>query len=266
MEVASKPLMGSIDPLVLTFWRFLSGIAVLCAYIAIRGKRPNLSPGQVGVLAIMGILNTFLSMSLLQMAVKHTTASRAAAVFCANPVFVVLIAAALGWEKLTRRKTLGLFLGISGLFLLTGLHKMKIDSGTVYALLASIAFAVYIILGRKAALKSDAVWVNIVSFAFGIAALAAWLGIKGVSISPKPLMAELPLFLFLGIGVSGLGYVTFISAIKKLGAGKASSIFLLKPAVATLFAVLITGETVSFLFISGLLIAGAGGYLIVEKR
>ena len=94
---------------------------------------------------------------------------------------------------------------------------MKIDSGTVYALLASIAFAVYIILGRKAALKSDAVWVNIVSFAFGIAALAAWLGIKGVSISPKPLMAELPLFLFLGIGVSGLGYVTFISAIKKLG-------------------------------------------------
>ena len=43
MEVISKPLMGLIDPLVLTFWRFVCGIAVLGIVMAIRRKKLSLS-------------------------------------------------------------------------------------------------------------------------------------------------------------------------------------------------------------------------------
>jgi drug/metabolite transporter (DMT)-like permease len=266
MEVVSKPLMGFVDPLVLTLWRFVCGIVVLGAVMVFRRDKVNLSRGQVAVLALMGVLNTFLSMSLLQLAVKHTAASRAAAVFCSNPVFVVLLAALLGWEKFTKRKVLGLFLSVCGLLLVTDMHLIKIDAGTVYALLASIAFAAYILLGRKASLNTDPVTVNVLSFAFGITALALWLGVKGVSVNPEPLFRELPTFLFLGIGVSGLGYVTFISAIKKMGAGNASAIFLLKPAVATLLAILFINETFEIDFVIGLLLAGTGSYLVAGKR
>lgn len=266
MEVVSKPLMGSIDPLVLTFWRFVCGIAVLGIVMVVRRKKVKLSPGKVSVLALMGILNTFMSMSFLQLAVKNTEASRAATVFCSNPVFVVIIAAILGWEKCTKRKSLGLLLGLSGLVLVTGMHTMKVDTGTIYALLASITFALYILLGRKASLSTDPITVNVISFAFGLAALAVWLVAKGVPMSPAPLQSELPSFLFMGIGVSGLGYVTFITAIRKLGAGNASTIFLLKPAVATVLAIVLIGETVSLHFIIGLLLAGAGSYLIAGKR
>ncbi|MCD4708297.1 MAG: DMT family transporter [Candidatus Sabulitectum sp.] len=266
MEVASKPLMGSIDPLVLTFWRFVCGIVVLGIVMAARRKKVRLSAGEVSILALMGILNTFMSMSFLQLAVKNTEASRAATIFGSNPVFVVVIAAILGWEKFTKRKSLGLFLGISGLVIVTGMHTMSIDTGTVYALLASITFAVYILLGRKASLTTDPITVNVISFAFGLFALAVWLAAKGVPMNPEPLISELPSFLFLGIGVSGLGYVTFISAIRKLGAGKTSTIFLLKPAIATVLAILILGETVTTNFIIGLLLAGAGSYLVAGKR
>lgn len=266
MEVASKPLMGLIDPLVLTFWRFVCGIVVLGIVMAARRKKVRLSTGEVSTLALMGILNTFMSMSFLQLAVKNAEASRAATIFGSNPVFVVIIAAILGWEKFTKRKSLGLFLGISGLVIVTGMHTMSIDTGTVYALLASITFAVYILLGRKASLTADPITVNVISFAFGLAALAAWLIAKGVPMSPAPLISELPSFLFLGIGVSGLGYVTFISAIRKLGAGKTSTIFLLKPAVATVLAILLLRETVTTNFIIGLLLAGAGSYLVAGKR
>jgi drug/metabolite transporter (DMT)-like permease len=266
MEVASKPLMGSIDPLVLTFWRFVCGIAVLGIAMVFRRRKMSLSPGKLVVLALMGILNTFMSMSFLQLAVKNTEACRAATIFGSNPVFVVLIAAILGWEKFSNRKGAGLLLGITGLVLVTGMYTLKMDTGTMYALLASVTFAVYIILGRKASHTGDPISVNVVSFAFGITALAVWLQIKGISLSPVPLRAELPSFLFLGIGVSGLGYVTFLTAIKKLGAGNASTIFLLKPAVATVLAIVFLRETVTYNFVAGMLLAGIGSYLVVGKR
>lgn len=265
MEVASKPLMGSVDPLVLTFWRFVCGTAVLGIVMIIRKKKVDLTFRKVSVLALMGVLNTFLSMSFLQLAVKNTEASRAATIFGSNPVFVILIAAIIGWEKFTRRKGSGLLLGVAGLIMVTGMYTLKIDSGTIYALLASITFALYIILGRKASLSTDPITVNVISFAFGLAALAIWLIARGIPMSPAPLGSEMPSFLFLGIGVSGLGYVTFITAIRKLGAGKASTIFLLKPAVATTLAILLLGETITTSFVIGLLLAGAGSFLVAGR-
>lgn len=265
MEVASKPLMGSIDPLVLTFWRFVCGTAVLGIVMLVRRKKVNLSLRKVSLLALMGILNTFMSMSFLQLAVKNTEACRAATIFGSNPVFVVLIAAAIGWEKFTKRKGAGLFLGVAGLILVTGMYTLNIDSGTMYSLLASITFALYIILSRKASLSSDPITVNVISFAFGLAALAIWLIASGIPMSPAPLKSEMASFLFLGIGVSGLGYVSFITAIKKLGAGRASTIFLLKPAVATILAMIMLGESVTLNFVIGLLLAGAGSVLVAGK-
>ncbi len=265
MEVASKPLMGSIDPLVLTFWRFVCGGAVLGIVMLIRKKRVDLTFRKVLVLALMGILNTFLSMSFLQLAVKNTEACRAATIFGSNPVFVVLIAAVIGWEKYTKRKGTGLLLGVAGLILVTGMYTLKIDSGTIYALLASITFALYIILSRKASLNTDPITVNVISFAFGLTALAVWLIASGISMSPAPLKSEIPSFLFLGIGVSGLGYVAFMVAIRKLGAGNVSTVFLLKPAVATVLAILFLGERITTSFVIGLLLAGAGSYLVAGK-
>ncbi len=80
--------------------------------------------------------------------------------------------------------------------------------------------------------------------------------------SPVPLFRELPVFLFMGIGVSGMGYIAFMRTIKRLGAGNASTIFLLKPAVTTLLAVLLLGERVTLHFGTGLLLAGAGSWLV----
>ncbi len=262
MEVASKPLMGSVDPLVLTLWRFLSGAAVLGTVLLLKRRPLGMKWRSVAPLALMGVLNTFLSMSLLQLAVKHTTASRAATIFCSNPVFVVVAASLMGWEKLSGKRILGLLLGVGGLVLVTGLHRMSVDSGTIYALLASITFALYMIIGRRASLKLDPLVINTLSFLFGTAALSGWLLLRGVSLSPQPLFRELPVFLFMGIGVSGIGYMTFMGTIRKMGAGNASTIFLLKPAVTTLLAVALLGEGVSLHFAAGLLLAGAGSWLV----
>ncbi len=264
MEVFSKPLMGTVDPMVLTFWRFACGLAVVGSFMAAR-RKPLPGRRSLLILAAMGILNTFLSMALLQLAVKHTQAARAAAVFCANPVLVVILARLLGWESLERRRIAGLFTGIAGLVLVTGAHRLTVDRGTVYALLAAVTFALYTVLGRKASLRTDPFTVNGVSFAFGLAGLAAWLLLRGVSLSPAPLVPHLPVFVYLGAGVSGLGYISYISTIRKVGAGNASTMFLMKPAVATVLAVILIDEVPTLHFAAGLLLTAAGSWLVTRK-
>jgi len=258
--------MGSVDPLVLTLWRFVLGTVVLGVVMLARGKTVSLSRRSVLLLALMGVLNTFLSMSLLQMAVKNTSAARAATIFCSNPILVVLLASVLRWEKLTGRRIAGLSLGFTGLVLVTGAHRLTLDPGTVYALLASLTFALYILVGRKASLDTDAVAVNVVSFTFGIAVLFLWLMFSGTDISPGPLFEHLPSFIFVGAGVSGLGYIAFIATIRKMGAGNASTIFLLKPAVATILAIVLIKEPVSPQFLAGLTLSGAGSWLVTSSK
>lgn len=264
MEVFSKPLMGTVDPMVLTFWRFACGLAVVGSFMAAK-RKPLPDRRSLLILAVMGLLNTFLSMALLQLAVKHTQAARAASVFCFNPVIVVVLAWVMGWEKLGRRRIVGLLIGSAGLILVTGAHRMAVDRGTVYALLAAAAFSLYTILGRKASLKADPFTVNTVSFAFGLAGLAAWLLLNGVSLSPAPLGPHLPVFLHLGAGVSGLGYVAYISTIKTMGAGNASTMFLMKPAVATVLAIAIINEAPTLHFAAGLLLSAAGSWLVSRR-
>lgn len=265
MEVVSKPLMGSVDPLVLTFWRFVCGLLVLSAAMLLRGRRLRLGGRQLAMLATMGLLNTFASMSLLQLAVRHTNASRAATIFCSNPVLVVALAALLGWERWSIRKAVGLVLGVAGLVLVTGAHRLVVDSGSVYALLAAAAFACYMLVGRRASLSIDPITVNVVSFAFGLAALGGLLLLRGEPMGPGRLLARPWLFAFLGVGVSGLGYITFITAIRRMGAGRASTIFLLKPAVSVALAITLIGEEVSLHFLAGLLLAGGGSWLVARR-
>jgi drug/metabolite transporter (DMT)-like permease len=270
MEVVSKPLLGSIDPLTLTFWRFAAGGVVLFIFlirrrgfsslVALRGR-------SLVLLFLMGVVNIALAMSLLQTAVKLTSAAKAATVFCANPVLVFVISAVSGTEKANLLKVLGLLSGLAGLVLVSGLHTLTIDTGTVYALVAAAAFALYTVLGKRVSGKTDPVTINVVFFAAGLLVLLAFLAASGRPLSPAPLVASpgaAAAALYLTLGVSGLAYLTFIRAIRRMGAVAASMVFMLKPAVASLLAVVFLGEVLTPPFWAGLVLTSFGSWLVMR--
>lgn len=272
MEVVSKPLMGRIDPLTLTFWRFVGGAAVLWGTMFFRrGARSirSLPPKTLGRLILMGAVNIALAMSLLQTAVKFTSASKAATIFCANPVLVYGIALITGTEKHSLRKIAGLSAGLIGLGLVGGFHPVSPDPGTVFALLSAAAFALYTVLGRKASLSADPVTVNALSFTAGLLVLLPVLIISRRPLSPAPLLyppGTLGVFAYLAVGVSGIAYITFIRAIRRMGAVAASMVFMLKPAVAALLARAFLGDTHTPSFWAGLFLVSSGSFLVVAGR
>ncbi len=271
MEVVSKPLMAVVEPVTLTFWRFLAGAAVLAA-ILLRRRGPStlraLSRRTLITLAVMGVVNITVAMTLLQTAVKLTSAGVAATVFCANPVLVFGISAAAGMERPVPRQVAGLLAGLAGLALVSGLHRLSVDRGTALAVVSAAAFAVFTVLGRKVSRSTDPFTVNAVSFTAGVAVLAPVMALTGVSFSPAPLLAgpgPVISTLYLSVGVSGLAYLTFIRAVRRMGALAASMVFMLKPAVASLLAAGFLGERQPPAFWAGLVLTAAGSFLVMGR-
>jgi drug/metabolite transporter (DMT)-like permease len=270
MEVVSKPLLGSIDPLALTFWRFAAGAVLLFIFLIHRRGLSSLralTGGTMALLFLMGVVNIALAMSLLQTAVKITSAAKAATVFCANPVLVFVLSAVFGTERANILKVLGLLSGLAGLVLVSGLHTLTIDTGTVYALVAAAAFALYTVLGRKVSGKTDPVTINVVSFAAGLIVLFAFLAASGRPFSPAPLVASpgaAAATVYLTLGVSGVAYLTFLRAIRRIGAVAASMVFMLKPAVASLLAMVFLGEVLTPPFWVGLALTSLGSFLVMR--
>lgn len=259
MEAVSKPLMGLFDPFSLTFCRFLCGILVLVVFAAFRGRLlefRTLGRRTLLLLCSMGVLNTFLSMSLLQLAVLHATPATAATVFCIHPVIVLAASVALGWERFSWIRTAAFAAAFAGVALVSAAAPGGGLAGPVYALIGAVAFASYTIIGKKVSGVVSPVTANLVSFAAGVAALAVFMAATGRDLVPRDLSgagtADLLRFAHLGVLVSGAGYLTFFRALKAMPVSAASLIFFLKPVLATGFSAALTGERPSAAFFAGL--------------
>jgi drug/metabolite transporter (DMT)-like permease len=272
MEVVSKPLMPFIDPFQLTFHRFLIGLLFLFGFLVARRRLHELTcitRRDIATLAFLGFLNTFFAMSMLQIAVKYSTAATAATLICSNPVFVYLFSLIAKNEEFSWRRTGGIAAGVGGIVLVMFDRGLSFDVGALYALIASASFALYTIVNKKVVHRIGSMPVNIVSFSFGLAVSAFFLLAMGIGLMPPADItgdpARLTAFIYLGVVVSGIGYITFVKTIRQLGPLAASVVFVVKPALATLLAVLLLGERLSPLFWPGLFLIITSGSLILKR-
>jgi len=272
MEVVSKPLMGHIDPFVLTFWRFFAGFLFFLFYPGAKKRIATVlkfSRKEWISVFSLGILNTFLAMSLLQQSVKYSSAATAATIFCSNPVFVMLISSLLGYEKFSFRKVIGIFLGVAAVGIISWEKGFVINSGAVLALSGAVAFASYTVLSKRTVSKTDPFSVNLTSFFFGIAANLVFIAATDRTLIPESSFFDLSRtvsFLYLSLIVTGIGYVTFFETIKRFTAVSSSLMFMLKPAVAVIFSAVFLGEVLNTGFYAGLFILMIGTAVIFSGK
>ncbi len=249
IEVFSKPLMGIIDPFLLTFLRFLIGGSLLISIVIIRRKR--IDPKDILSLTMIGSLNSVVSMTLLQLSVKYSNASTAATLVASNPIFVLLILAFFK-TPISKRKILSIFLGFLGIWIIS-IGKVKGDStlGILLGIGASFTFALYTISLRKYSFKYSPLVSTAYSSFLSSLVYGALLAIFGDIEIPSLSFVQWIDVIYLGVVVTGIAYLTFFEAIKIVGALKASMVFFLKPVVATLMAVLILGESLTWIKVVG---------------
>ncbi|HCI28635.1 MAG TPA: EamA family transporter [Fervidobacterium sp.] len=250
IEVSSKPLMGTVDPFFMTAFRFLVGGLVLMFFVDKQIETKDLLP-----LTLIGALNGILSMTSLQLSVAHSNASTAATLVASNPIFVSLFALLILKEKHTIRRYIGIALGFVGLIVFS-LGMISGDSwlGIFYGVVAAVTFGLYTVLMGKYMKKYTPVSVTAYSTLISSLIYIAILALSGHFYVPSIGISEWGILIYLGVVVTGLAYLTYFKAIELIGTAQSSRVFFLKPIVATLFAVILLGESLSVAKIVGMLI------------
>ncbi len=273
MEVASKPLMGTVDPFQLTFHRFCIGFLFLLVVLVVQGKLRELfviARRDLISLSLLGVLNTFLAMSLLQLAVREGNAATAATIVSTNPLFVYLFALVTREESFSWRRIVGIVIGLGGIALTMVGCDFCLNIGAFYALGAAILFAIYTLFNKPIGQRVPPIPANVVSFLAGLVVSAIFLLVSGTGLlPPHAVFASMSLlfpFFYVGVAVTGIGYFTFLSTVKDLGPFAASVMFLLKPLLATGLALVFLGEELSPLFLPGLVLVTGGSALILRRR
>ncbi|MGQ9855146.1 MAG: DMT family transporter [Fervidobacterium sp.] len=251
IEVISKPLMGKVDPFFMTSFRFLIGGLFMMLFVKKDIELKDLAP-----LTMIGALNSIISMTSLQLAVKYSNASTAATLVASNPIFVSFFAVILLNEKYGWKKYLGILLGFVGIVIFSA-GKISGDSwiGIFYGILAALTFGLYTVLMRRYTKKYGPLAVTAYSSLCSSLIYILILAVLGKFTIPTDIiLSGWSIIVYLGLIVTGVAYVTYFKAMEVVGATQASRIFFLKPVVATLFAVLSLGESIGIVKILGMAI------------
>ena len=153
-EVVTSTMKGIINPLQLTFLRFLIGGVVLLPIVIKR--REKMQAKDLLLFWGLGIINILISMGSLQIAIDMGKASTAAILISSNPIFVLLFSSILLKERVTSDRIACILFGILGISLI--IFKGNVGGDTAIsltlAIIASLTFGLYTVLGR---LKSEGI-------------------------------------------------------------------------------------------------------------
>ncbi len=265
MEISSKMIAHDVNPIQLSFIRFLIGGLILLpiALKELKAKKIRLTLSDLRFFAAAGILCVVVSMTFFQLAVLYTKASTVAIVFSCNPIFIIPMAALYLNERITRRTVISLALSIAGIIVIMNPLNVGLDlKGIVLAVLAAVTFAMYSIYSKKRAGYYGSMALNSFTFLVGDLVLFALIMLSKLGTVSDffrargmDTFASIPVLhginggnilvvLYLGIVVTGLGYVFFFKAMHETSATTASVVFLIKPALAPIFALLILAESI----------------------
>lgn len=264
-EILSKNL--ALSPFTLTAWRFFIGGLVILpfAFKAYKNSPQKPKLKDLGLMALLGVLNVCVSMLLLQISVHYGKASVSAVLVSSNPLFVSLFALLFLREKLGLPQILGLVLATIGIGLLIfgeaefgNAKYLNLPLSFVFGLGASLTFGLYLVLTKKTVEKHGNVITNGVSFFSGALILFGVNAIIGQPLGFKLNLQTAAAMFWFGVIISGLSYLLFFEGAKLLGAGTSSMYFFLKPVLASLLALIFLREALAPLQLIAIFVIVAG--------
>ena len=186
--------------------------------------------------------------------IHHGSLAVAATLMYCAPVFVYLVSFALKLEKPSLFKWLAVGLVMVGIVLLTGLY--EIDAGKVTpislvaGLLSGLSYAIFIFGFKYAAPRGSPQSILVLAFAT-LALLLLWPSDLGQIVS-VPVSEDVFLFAALGLLGAGLSFFIYVIGLKHTAPAVASIVAMVEPVTASLFGVVVLGESLAAVQIVGM--------------
>ena len=255
--VATRFVIDQTTPATLALLRYAIGflclVPPLLAVGRVRFERRDLIP-----IALLGIGQFGILIALLNWGLQYIPAARGALIFAVFPLLTMLLAAALGHERLGAAKAAGVLLTIAGVALALG-EKLLAPGrdenewlGALAVFGSALTGAVCSVLYRPYLRKYPTLAVSALAMLASVGFLAVLSAAEGVGAAIAGITAGgWGAVLFIGVS-SGIGYYLWLWALRHAPATRVTVFLSLSPPTAALLGALLLAEPVSFGLLAGL--------------
>jgi drug/metabolite transporter (DMT)-like permease len=277
--IVSRFLFGEneakVDPLFLTFVRYLVAAVLLLAIMLYQKKMPVIRKclkKDLIIFIFLGLTGVVLEGTLVFYSLKFTTVARSCLLANASPVFTVILAYFALNEGMSKMKITGMIIGFIGIFAAIFSRggsdvytSASAVTGDLMALVSGICWAAYTVWGVRVSNEYGGMVSGFVSILFGVVLMLPVVIIGGGNMSlDLPLRVWLGV-IYLGIAANGIAYACWFSALKYLKAGELGALGYVSAAMAMTLSILLLQEKLNWTFLAAIVLVFYGVYLMIKN-
>jgi drug/metabolite transporter (DMT)-like permease len=228
----------------------------------------SVSRKQLPLLILLGFSGIFAYNYFFFKGLKTVPASRGALLVALNPIFVLLMSAAIYKETITVKKITGIIVSLAGVVIVISRGKIfsllsGLEIGDLFMLGCPLTWAVYTLTGKPVLkhttpLQASA-WASLIGL---VMLLVCSSGESFPAIIPFHTWLALA---YLGIAGTVIAFIWYYEGIRKIGPMRTAIFTNLVPIFAVLLSVIILHEQVSWYTWSGGILV-VGGVLLVTRK
>ncbi|TAL68093.1 MAG: hypothetical protein EPN82_11880 [Bacteroidetes bacterium] len=269
-HIVVKGLTETISPTVILLLRSFIAALFYVIWIFFREKNViRLEKKDIWLAMLLGILNIPINQYFFFVGVHFSTAPNAGLAYALTPAFVLVIAIIFLKESSNWKKISGVVIAFIGAAIILLEKGLELSSehfiGNIFLLLASFSWALYTVIGRNFSRKYGAVYSTAVTMFSGF-----------IFYFPIFLFTEEPIhiiqlgamdwagILYLGLLTSGVGYLIWFYALKKMEASKLAIFNNLQPVFTTILAMIFLHHQLTIPFLAGGVLI-IGGVVLTQR-
>jgi drug/metabolite transporter (DMT)-like permease len=230
--------------------RYLVAAPGFAVALILSGGLPGLGRRDLGRLVVAGLLVVAVYHLSLNAGERLTTAGTASVVVAAAPGIALAMAVAIGQERFSRRRAIGLavsFAGVVVVVLLGSGQRISFANvhGPLLVLAAPVAFAAYNVIAKPLLPRYGVLPVTAAASLIGTAALMPF--VSGATIRRVSDLdaGGIALLLYLGLAATLAGYIGWSRGLRQLEASRTVAYLYVVPVVAIVIGALTLNEHVT---------------------
>lgn len=269
--VASRFVLDQTGPASLALLRYAIGFLCLLPAVAAAGW-PRFDRRDLLPIAVLGTVQFGVVIALLNVALLTVPSARVALLFATFPLMTMLLAAALGRESLSLRRSAGVALTILGVGLVLGEKVLAGGAatgewrGTLAVLAAAFSGALCSVLYRPYLRKYDTLPVSAFAMLASVGGLAVLAAGEGFfTTTPRFTGIGWAVVAFIGAS-SGAGYFLWLWALRHASPTRVTVFLGLSPVTAAVLGAALLGEAVTWHLAAAIAVLAAGLWLALRAE
>ena len=274
MPVFKYLLTADVPPEAITIMRAIFACMMFWLVSSFMPKEKVL-PKDLCLLFVCALCGVGINQWLFVIGLKNSSPVNASIIATAVPIFVLLLAAPVLKEPITAKKSLGVFLGVSGGLLLV-FNSTQTTSGTnslwgdMLMLLNQLMYSVYLVLSKPLSRRYSSVIMMKWMFLFSTLALAPFClqYMQYVPMFHRETfnVSQLYALLYLLFGATFVSFMLIPMALKQIRPTTVSMYNYVQPIIASAIAVAVGQDTFSMQKLLSAALVFVGVYLVTQSK